>query len=52
MADMTQATSGKVEVDLSFSIRTHLREWKMETRERSWKTGKDRSVATGAEIRI
>ena len=36
---------------MSYSIRTHLREWKVETRERSWKTGKDRSVAGGgAEI--
>ena len=31
---------------------THLREGKVETRERSGKTGKDRGAATGAEIGI
>ena len=33
-----------------YFIRTDLREWKVETRERRWKTGEDRSVVAGAEI--
>ena len=35
---------------MSYSIRTDLGEWKVETREWCWKTGEDRSAAAGAEI--
>ena len=53
-ADRTRATSaeGLVAGGLSYSVRTHLREGKVETRERSGKTGKDRGAATGAEMGI